>query len=92
MSSVGREQDLESFMNDFQTNLEAQKEMSQWDLNFDRRLLNMTGRTYIPEYIFQREDQFTYKQQNADWPKTSLKVSNMDVVRFYPFQSAQTPI
>lgn len=49
ISPAGRAQELESFMNDLQTNAEAQKEMSQWNLNFDRKLLKMTGRAYPPE-------------------------------------------
>ena len=49
ISSAGRAQELETFMNDLQTNLEAQKEMSQWNLNFNRRFLKMMGRTYTPE-------------------------------------------
>ena len=49
ISPAGRAKELESFMNDLQTNQEAQKEMSQWNLNFERTLLKMTGRTYPPE-------------------------------------------
>ena len=38
-------------MNDLQMNLEAQKEMKQWNLNVDRILLKMTGKTQTPEKV-----------------------------------------
>ena len=49
--SAGRAQERKTFMNGLQMNLEARKEMSQWNLNFCRRLSKIPERTYteLPE-------------------------------------------
>lgn len=49
ISSTERGQELLSFMNDHQTNLQAEKEMRQWNLNFNLRLLKKRGRTHFPK-------------------------------------------
>lgn len=44
-----RIQTLEGFMNVLHSNQESQKELSQWNLQFDRHVLKMGGWTYNPE-------------------------------------------
>ena len=44
ISPATRAQNLEQFMTDLHSNPEASKELAQWDMEFDRNLLKMTGR------------------------------------------------
>lgn len=56
-------------MGDLNANPEAQKELSQWNLQFNKSLLRMTGRCLAAEGMFQKGAQFSYKIQDADWSK-----------------------
>lgn len=69
VSPQGRVQNLEGFMKQLHENPTAQKELSQWKMSFDRTLLKMNGRALPPEAMFQRNAQFSYKQQEADWSR-----------------------
>jgi len=66
-----RIQTLEGFMNVLHSNQESQKELSQWNLQFDRHVLKMGGWTYNPEQMNQKNASFSYQQHEADWSKGS---------------------
>jgi len=69
ISPATRAQNLEQFMTDLHSNPEASKELAQWDMEFDRNLLKMTGRCLGAEKMFQKDAEFSYKIQEADWSK-----------------------
>jgi len=71
ISPASRAQNLTQFMTDLHANPEAQKELSQWNMQFDRQLLKMTGRCLPGEKMFQKGADFGYKVQDADWSRES---------------------
>jgi aubergine-like protein len=71
ISPGARAQNLTQFMNDLNANPEASKELKQWNLQFDKDLLKMTGRCLGAEKMFQKGADFSYKIQDADWSKES---------------------
>lgn len=46
---------------------EAVTELSNWHLEFARKLLTIPSRQLLPEKIFTHSKEFTYKQFSADW-------------------------
>ncbi|XP_067087216.1 piwi-like protein 1 isoform X3 [Osmerus mordax] len=64
-----RESRLTRFVNNIHKNTEAAKEMSTWGLNFDNKLLNLTGRVLPAERIIQGSRSFDYNPWAADWTK-----------------------
>jgi len=69
ISPAGRAQTLQNFMKDLHENPDAQKELNQWRMSFDKSLLQMTGRSLAAEAMFQKSCQFSYKISEADWSK-----------------------
>ena len=49
ISPAGRAKNLEDFMGDLHSNPEAQKELNQWQMSFEKTLLKMTGRSLPAE-------------------------------------------
>ena len=66
-----RAKNLEAFMNELQNNHEAVGEMTQWNMNFEKKLLQMKGRCFPAENIHQKDSKFIYKISDADWTKES---------------------
>ncbi|XP_071371123.1 piwi-like protein 1 isoform X4 [Centroberyx affinis] len=64
-----REGRLNRFVMNIQTNTEAQAELDTWGLNFDRQLLNLSGRVLPGERIFQGSRSYEYNPWAADWSK-----------------------
>lgn len=71
---VGPEQrvkQLEKFMTDLQTNAESKRELEQWNLCFDSKLLRMHGRVLPAEGMIQKNKKYEYNARDADWSKES---------------------
>nr|AFQ20832.1 PIWI [Hydra vulgaris] len=66
-----RAKNLESFMNELQANPEAVQELTRWNMNYEKKLLRMTGRCFPAENMTQKDAKFTYKISDADWTKES---------------------
>uniref|UniRef100_A0AAQ6IUS5 Piwi-like protein 1 n=1 Tax=Anabas testudineus TaxID=64144 RepID=A0AAQ6IUS5_ANATE len=62
-----REGRLNRFVSNIQRNADAQAELDKWGLNFDKQLLNLTGRVLPGERIFQGPR--SYNPWAADWSK-----------------------
>jgi len=69
ISPAARAQNLTQFMSDLHANPKAQAELQQWNMEFERQLLKMTGRCLGAEKMFQKDAVFSYKIQDADWSK-----------------------
>ncbi|KAM4616451.1 piwi-like protein 1 isoform 1-T1 [Polymixia lowei] len=69
LSPEQREARLSRFVNNIQKNTEAQAELGTWGLNFDKQLLNLTGRVLPVERIVQGSRSYDYKPWAADWSK-----------------------
>lgn len=83
ISPAARAQNLEKFMTDMNNNPEAQQELSSWNMQFNKSLLQMSGRCLGAEGMFQKGAQFSYKIQDADWSKETrgkalISTVNMD--------------
>ena len=52
ISPAARAENLSQFMNDLNNNVEAQKELSQWGMEFERSLLKMEGRCLGAESMY----------------------------------------
>uniref|UniRef100_A0A4W3J605 Piwi-like RNA-mediated gene silencing 1 n=1 Tax=Callorhinchus milii TaxID=7868 RepID=A0A4W3J605_CALMI len=64
-----REQRLGSFMDYIQKDDNVQKELSDWGLQFDSKLLSMSGRVVPSEKIHQGGKMFDYNPQVAEWSR-----------------------
>ncbi|KAM7391642.1 hypothetical protein PAMP_022319 [Pampus punctatissimus] len=64
-----REDRLNRFVTNIQKNTDAQAELDKWGLNFDKQLLNLTGRVLPGERIFQGSRSYEYNPWAADWSK-----------------------
>ncbi|KAM7416297.1 hypothetical protein PAMA_018390 [Pampus argenteus] len=64
-----REDRLNRFVTNIQKNTDAQAELDKWGLNFDKQLLNLTGRVLPGERIFQGPRSYEYNPWAADWSK-----------------------
>uniref|UniRef100_A0A7N5ZZH6 Piwi-like 1 n=1 Tax=Anabas testudineus TaxID=64144 RepID=A0A7N5ZZH6_ANATE len=64
-----REGRLNRFVSNIQRNADAQAELDKWGLNFDKQLLNLTGRVLPGERIFQGPRSYEYNPWAADWSK-----------------------
>ncbi|XP_071783915.1 piwi-like protein 1 isoform X2 [Centroberyx gerrardi] len=64
-----REGRLTRFVTNIQKNAEAQAELDTWGLNFDKQLLNLSGRVLPGERIFQGSRSYEYNPWAADWSK-----------------------
>ncbi|XP_029294816.1 piwi-like protein 1 [Cottoperca gobio] len=64
-----REGRLNSFVSNIQKNTDAHAEMDKWGLNFDKQLLNLTGRVLPAERIFQGSKSYEYNPWQAEWTK-----------------------
>ncbi|KAM9858804.1 piwi-like protein 1 [Aulostomus maculatus] len=64
-----REGRLNRFVTTLKMNANAQAELDQWGLNFDKQLLNLTGRVLQGERIFQGSKVYDYNPLRADWSK-----------------------
>eukprot|EP00064_Thunnus_orientalis_P007810 superscaffoldBa00000888_g7832 len=64
-----REGRLNRFVTNIQKNTDAQAELDKWGLNFDKQLLNLTGRVLPGERIFQGSRSYEYNPWQADWSK-----------------------
>ncbi|KAK0153788.1 Piwi-like protein 1 [Merluccius polli] len=69
LSPDQREVRLNRFVNNIQENEEAQKELSTWGLNFDKKLLELNGRVLPAERMIQGSRSYDYNQWTADWSK-----------------------
>ncbi|XP_054466265.1 piwi-like protein 1 [Anoplopoma fimbria] len=64
-----REGRLNRFVSNIQKNTDAQAELDKWGLNFDKELLNLTGRVLPAERIFQGPKSYDYNPKDADWSR-----------------------
>ncbi|TDH12570.1 hypothetical protein EPR50_G00048300 [Perca flavescens] len=64
-----REVRLNRFVSNIHTNTDAQAELDKWGLNFDKQLLQLTGRVLPAERIFQGPKSYDYNPRAADWSK-----------------------
>lgn len=69
VSPQARMQTLEGFMRELHQNNDAKNELTQWNMDFEPKLLRMTGRCYEAERMFQQSGDFRYKIQDAEWTK-----------------------
>lgn len=64
-----REQQVAKFLNYIHKDDSVQKELRDWGLNFDTKLLQFTGRVAPPEKILQQGKIAEYNPQFADWSR-----------------------
>ncbi|KAL0979478.1 hypothetical protein UPYG_G00185620 [Umbra pygmaea] len=64
-----REERLTRFLGNIHRNTEAQTELNTWGLNFDNKLLSLTGRVLPAERIVQGPRNYEYNPWQADWSK-----------------------
>ncbi|KAM4046062.1 piwi-like protein 1 isoform 2-T4 [Anomaloglossus baeobatrachus] len=64
-----REQQLGKFLNTIHKDQSVQKELRDWGLNFDTRLLQFEGRVAPAEKIQQKDKFVDYNPQFADWSR-----------------------
>ncbi|XP_063820686.1 piwi-like protein 1 isoform X3 [Pseudophryne corroboree] len=64
-----REQQLGKFLNYIHKDENVQKELRDWGLNFDTKLLNFGGRVAPPEKILLSNRTAEYNPQFADWSR-----------------------
>ncbi|KAM9320660.1 piwi-like protein 1 [Gastrophryne carolinensis] len=64
-----RERQVAKFLNYIHKDDAVQKELRDWGLNFDTKLLSFTGRVAVPERILQRDRVAEYNPQFADWSR-----------------------
>ncbi|KAI5622106.1 piwi-like protein 1, partial [Silurus asotus] len=64
-----RESRLNRFINNMTKNPSAQAALSTWGLNFESKLLSMTGRVLPAERILQGQRAYEYNPWVADWSK-----------------------
>uniref|UniRef100_A0A3Q3VLJ3 Piwi-like protein 1 n=1 Tax=Mola mola TaxID=94237 RepID=A0A3Q3VLJ3_MOLML len=64
-----REERLNRFISTIQKNADAQAELDKWGLNFDNKLLNLTGRILPGERIFQGSRSYEFDPMTADWSR-----------------------
>lgn len=62
-------QTLSKFINRLKGNPDVSQYLGGWGLEFEDQLVNFNGRVLPPEKIFQKNKQFTYNPQSADWSK-----------------------
>ncbi|XP_070689583.1 piwi-like protein 1 [Pempheris klunzingeri] len=60
---------LNRFVTNIQKNADAQLELDKWGLNFDKTLLNLTGRVLPAERIFQGSRSYTYDPMTVEWSR-----------------------
>ncbi|XP_075903162.1 piwi-like protein 1 [Nelusetta ayraudi] len=66
-----RERRLNGFVSKIQNNPNAQRELDQWGLNFDQRLINLSARVLPMETIFQGGRSYDCNPRTADWARES---------------------
>ncbi|XP_073468568.1 piwi-like protein 1 [Aquarana catesbeiana] len=64
-----RERQVGRFLNYIHKDESVQKELRDWGLNFDTKLLNFKGRVAVPEKILLRGRSAEYNPQFADWSR-----------------------
>ncbi|XP_070759890.1 piwi-like protein 1 isoform X2 [Enoplosus armatus] len=69
LSPEQREARLNRFVAKIQENADAQAELDMWGLNFDKKLLNLTGRVLPRERILQGSRSYEYSPSAADWSR-----------------------
>ena len=69
ISPTERVNQLQKFMGDLQNNAESAKELKDWNMEFAPKLLQMKGRNLGAEKMFQKNCNFSYKIEDADWSK-----------------------
>ncbi|KAM8962021.1 piwi-like protein 1 [Pelodytes ibericus] len=78
-----REKQVGKFLNYIHKDDNVQKELRDWGLNFDTKLLHFTGRIAPPEKILQARGTVEYNPQFADWSRdmrgpTLIRVKHLD--------------
>jgi aubergine-like protein len=71
MDPRGKKETLEGFVRQIGTNPEANQIMNDWNLEFDKNLVQLNSRLLNPENIFQAspERSYSYRSENTDWTK-----------------------
>lgn len=64
-----RNQALMRFINTIKSNADASAELSGWNLEFEDKTLQMSGRVLPPEKIFQKNKSFSYEPRTAEWSR-----------------------
>ncbi|XP_060893634.1 piwi-like protein 1 [Labrus mixtus] len=64
-----REGRLNRFVSNIQKNADAQAELDKWGLNFDKALLNLTGRVLPGERLYQGSRSYDINPQSAEWSR-----------------------
>lgn len=66
---MARNKSLMSFIDTISSNPDASAELSGWNLEFEKRTLQMSGRVLPPEKIFQKSKSFSYDAKTAEWSR-----------------------
>ncbi|KAG8012192.1 Piwi-like protein 1 [Nibea albiflora] len=69
LSPEAREGGVSRFINNIRRNADAQAELDKWGLNFDSKLLNLTGRVLPRERLFQGSRSYDYGPDDASWSR-----------------------
>ncbi|TMS03926.1 Piwi-like protein 1 [Larimichthys crocea] len=69
LSPEAREGGVNRFINNIQRNTDAQAELDKWGLNFDSKVLNLTGRVLPRETLFQGSRSYDYGPADASWSR-----------------------
>lgn len=69
VAPVQRVKTLETFMQTMHDNQDAKRELQQWNMEFEKKLIRIPGRTLDPEQMMQKNCKFSYKHEEADWTR-----------------------
>ncbi|CAF4530190.1 unnamed protein product, partial [Rotaria magnacalcarata] len=78
-----RFEQLNGFLNDIQKREEGRKELNKWQINLDKELVQLTGRTMEAEPIMYKDRTIKYNPLEADWSRDGrslmhLSAKNLD--------------
>ncbi|CAF3532884.1 unnamed protein product [Rotaria socialis] len=78
-----RFEQLNGFLNDIQKREEGRKELNKWQINLDKELVRLTGRTMEAEPIMYKDRTIKYNPLEADWSRDGrslmhLSAKNLD--------------
>ena len=74
----------------FEVNAESKKELEQWDVEFDSKLLRMGERVLLDEEMVRKDKKYRYNPRDVDWSKESrgavlLQPCNMTNIFYFIF-------
>uniref|UniRef100_A0A8C5NGN7 Piwi-like protein 1 n=1 Tax=Gouania willdenowi TaxID=441366 RepID=A0A8C5NGN7_GOUWI len=87
-----RERRLTRFVNSIREKPDAQAELDQWGLCFDKQLAKLSGRVLAVERIYQGSKSFDYDLWKADWSREmrgNPVISSPEIKKWFLFHTRQ---